>query len=512
MIYTGDIDVSKKTREAYATDASSFRVLPEAVYYPKNTEDIVALMALSKRERFHTHEHSLTVRAGGTDMSGGPLSSGWIVDLTRYMHKVTVDPVARTATVEAGAYFRDVEDAAKEHGLMFAAYPSSHRLCGIGGMIGNNASGEKSLRHGPTSDNVLALEVVFPDGTVNTLKQKPIDEATSERERALLNLCRLYGESLREAAGEVRKSASGYRLHKLLDGDTFNEIPLIVGSQGTLGIVTKVVLKLIPIPEHSELLLISAPDLEELPEIISTVFLHHPEGLETFDINTFNQARAHLSKYADRVLPYVDEKAQLFILAQFSESTAEGTSAQTKACFKKLEDRGYFVRHIKTKRDVDAAWQVRRNSFTLMRDYNPEGHKAVPCIEDVIVPRKNIGTFIHALDQILERRKIVYGFHGHIGDGSLRIIPVFDFHSKTLGDDIVGLMQEVFALVKKLDGNMSADHSDGIIRSPFLRAFYGNELYEVFEKIKHLYDPEGILNPGKKIGGTLRVLKETLDR
>lgn len=512
MIYTGDIDDRQKICEAYATDASSFRVLPKAIYYPKSTEDVIALMALSKRERFHTEEHSLTVRAGGTDMSGGPLSKGWIIDMTRYMHKVEVDPIARTAVVEAGTYFRDIEDEAKKHGLMFAAYPSSHRLCGIGGMIGNNASGEKSLRYGPTSDNVLSLEVVFPDGTVSTLRKKQIHEATSTRERALLNLCRLHGEKLRIAAGEVTKAASGYRLHKLIEGDTFNEIPVIVGSQGTLGVVTKAVLKLVPIPEYTELLLISAGELEELPEIIETIFEHHPEGLETFDINTFAKAREHLSRYADQVVPYVDEKAHLFILAQFSECTKEGTEKQTKACFTKLTDRGYFVKHITAKRDVDAVWQVRRNSFTLMRDYNPEGHKAVPCIEDVIVPRANIGMFIHELYGILKRHKIKYGFHGHIGDGSLRIIPVFDFHSKKLEHDIVELMRDVFLLVKRLHGNISADHSDGIIRTPFLEEFYGDELYEVFKRIKHIYDPEQILNPGKKVGGTLAALCAALNR
>jgi FAD/FMN-containing dehydrogenase len=126
----------------------------------------------------------------------------------------------------------------------------------------------------------------------------------------------------------------------------------------------------------------------------------------------------------------------------------------------------------------------------------------MPCIEDVIVPLPALGTFIHELIVILERRGIIYGFHGHIGDGSFRVVPVFDFRNESIVDEIFGLMDEVFMLIKRLRGNMSADHSDGIIRTPFLTDFYGPELAGVFAKIKTIYDPENHFNPGKKVGGT----------
>jgi FAD/FMN-containing dehydrogenase len=432
-------------------------------------------------------------------MSGGPLSSGWIVDMTRYMTSVDVDPISRTARVAMGARFRDVEDRAREHGLMFAAYPSSHRICGIGGMIGNNASGEKSLRNGPTSANVLSLDVVRADGSTETIAPKPIADATTLHEQALIALYEQFGAQLTEASGDVPKAASGYRLDKVVQKDVFSAIPLFVGAQGTLGIATSATLKLVPIPEHLALIAISARSPHDISHIVDIVRRHNPEGLETFDAHTFAQAQKHMADDAAKFLPYCSPDAKLYLLAQFSEDTKEATHAQQLACMNELKSEGFIAAPIETQVDIDAAWNIRRHAFLLMRDYNEKGHKAVPCIEDVIVPLPALGTFIDELTSLLARRELFYGFHGHIGDGSLRVIPVFDVKRPNVANEILSLMDEVFTIIKRLHGNISADHSDGIIRSPFLKQFYGEALYNVFLEIKKLYDPRGIMNPTKKL-------------
>lgn len=511
--FQGDSATDAATLDAYSRDVSVFKIVPCAVHYPVNVEDIVALVHDCLEEKKTRNPNiSLTVRAGGTCMSGGGINDGWIVDLTRHMKKISVDAKARTATVEMGAFFRDVESAAAEHGLMFAAYPSSHKIAGIGGMVGNNASGEKSLRFGATSDNVLELEVVLGDGTVHTVRPHDVSEMTDTTEAALLNLYTIFGERMKHATGSVKKSASGYRLEKVLEGNTFNAVPVFVGAQGTLGIVTRAVLKLVPIPEHLELLLISAKSLQDLPDIVHAVLEHNPEGLETFDKHTWEKAKQYMEPYAKRVKSFVAPNANLFILAQFSESTREATEAQAAACLLKLSKLTCHAAHVTNPDDIEAAWQIRRNSFLLMRDYNEEGERAVPCIEDVIVPLPMLGIFIEKLDAILVRHKLSYGFHGHIGDGSLRVIPVFDFTKPGVAGEIIALMEDVFALVKEVDGNISADHSDGIIRTPFLESFYSPELYAVFASIKGIFDPYNIMNPNKKVGGTVEMIERYLDR
>lgn len=498
------------TLEKYATDVSWFRMLPKRVYYPRTVDDVVTIVKDAQIRKSSWDHVALTARAGGTCMSGGSLTEDTVIDMTKYMTAVHVDPVTKTATVEMGAYFRDIEDEAKKHGLMFAGYPSSHRMCGIAGMIGNNASGEKSLRGGATGDNILSMDVVYADGTLHTLAPKEIAAVVEKEERELLSLTQMHGEKLRVAHARIKKAAAGYRFDKVIKGNTFNAIPLFAGSQGTLGIITKATLSLSLIPEHTELIVVSATSLTELNEVVQSGLHHNAESLETFDKNTFAKAREHLSEHANRLLPYIKEGSELFILMQFSEATHEETHVVTEACFKELLAGGFHVAMITNREDEASAWQVRRNSFLLMRDYNDEGHRAFPCIEDVIVPPDSIGEFVTGLLPILEKRTKHYGFHGHIGDGSLRIVPVFDFSSRKPVDEITGLMEEVFALVKRLGGSISADHSDGIIRTPYLKSFYGEEIADVFKKIKSIYDPHNILNPGKKVGGTLADIEKYL--
>lgn len=493
---------------SYSTDASWFKMTPKRVYFPSSVQEVQNIVSDIGKRKQNGEDVSLSVRSGGTCMSGGSLTEGVVIDMTKNMNKVEINPESMTATVQAGAYFRDIEDLAKKHSLMFPAYPSSHRVCGIGGMIGNNASGEKSLRGGATGDNILELEVVLANGSVKNIKSQNLSEIAEGEDKAILDLYNEFGGDLSQAVGEVKKAASGYRLDKVVNGDKFNTIPLFVGAQGTLGIVTKAVLKLSPIPKYTELTIISADSLAELPEVLKIASVHNPESLETFDINTFKKAKEYLSEHANHLIPYINEKAQLFILAQFSEESREETSAQTKAFTEKLHEQGYFIKRITNPLDVASAWQMRRNSFLLMRDHNPKGFRAVPCIEDVIVPTEKIGEFIDSLLPILTKHTSNYGFHGHIGDGSLRIIPVFDFRQSDALDKVFALMTDVFALVKNLKGNISADHSDGLIRTPFLKEFYGDKLYETFNKIKKIYDPNNIMNPGKKVGGGMDLIKK----
>ncbi len=510
--YRGGVTTDAKTLAKYAKDISIFTKTPTEVYYPRTVDDIVRLV--KKTGQLHTSDdnRSVTVRAGGTCMSGGPLTTSAVIDMTRYMSKITINRQSQTATVEAGAYFRDIEKAVSKHGLMFAPYPSSRLICGIGGMIGNNASGEKSIRYGATSDNILSMEVVLSDGSVTTIEPKDFDKVVDEREKSILKLAEQHAGNLKNVTGSVRKAASGYRLEKVLENGKFNLVPLFCGAQGTLGIVTKAVLKLVPIPEHLSLIIISAQKLEDIPVIVDEIFKWNPEAIETFDKNTFAMARQHLTVHANKTLPYIDADAELFILAEFSEKTMEETEGKAKSCFEALSDRGYFVKKVESSQDVSSVWEVRRNSFLLMRDHNGEGFKAVPCIEDVVVPVSALAEFIDNLHKILVRRGIKYGFHGHIGEGSLRIVPVFDVNSSTLMTDITGLMEEVFVLIKRLHGNISADHSDGIIRSPFLKEFYGEELYSAFTEIKKLYDPLNIMNPGKKIGVEVADIEKYFDK
>jgi FAD/FMN-containing dehydrogenase len=504
--FAGEIVTNNDELIAHATDASIFRIMPSAVAYPKDINDVCAAVRHAVATGL-----PLSVRAGGTCMSGGSLTNGLMLDLTRHMNTVTIDPVAKTATVGMGAYFRDIEAAALKHGLMFAPYTSSKDTCGIGGMIGNNASGEKSIRFGATIDNVSALTVVVGTGDVLTTGPISIEQAYTGTDahfyEQIIVLAQEHGASMKQAIGRVPKAASGYRIDRVLDAQTHTAdlTPLFVGAQATLGIVTEATLKLVPIPQHTELVVMSIGSIDDLPQALSLIAAHHPEGVETFDINTYRRAAEFLPAEAQTLSGFFHEGTTLVILAQFSEDTPEETVTQARACARAISEAlpGVIVAYADDPVVAAAAWKIRRSSFAAMRDHHEGKLHAVPCIEDVIVPLDQFPVFIPKLVDLLAQHQLSYGFHGHIGEGSLRIIPVFDFADPAVVEKITALERDVFILVKKCAGNISADHSDGIIRTPFLRDFYGDALTDAFGAVKAVFDPAGVLNPRKKVGGTV---------
>lgn len=498
-----------KDLELYSTDSSIFKVIPKEIIYPKNVQEI--------QQAVNDATESggvISVRAGGTCMSGGSLSAGTIIDMKRFMNSVKVLPYSKSADIEMGAYYRDLEASAKIHNLMFAPYTSSKDVCGIGGMIGNNASGEKSIRHGATIQNVHSVTVVLYDGEVYTFEE--ISEAEcakiAEEETVLghiykdvREIYKRYGLAYEKRVGEVKKAASGYRLEHVYDHKTrtWNLAKLFVGSQATLGVVVSAKLKLVPIPLYTRTIAIPIDELARLPLILETIMRFNPEGVETFDINTWQHAKTFLPDQALHISEFFMHGEKLIVLAQFSEKTQAETDSIAHACVRALQGFAPRTSYVADPVLVESLWAVRRSSYRVLRDaiYDTPKKRAVPCIEDIIVPVSKYDVFIPQLLEILTRLNIEFGFHGHIGDGALRVIPIIDF---TDPDKAIGVIEElcneVFDLVKGLEGNTSADHGDGIIRTPFLRRFYGDALYEgAIIGIKNAFDPYHIFNSDKKV-------------
>ncbi len=505
--FEGDIEKNPELLLAHSRDASVFEITPSAVLYPKNADDISRAILYARAQKM-----PISIRAGGTCMTGGSLTSGLMLNMTRYMTDVGIDPHVQTAKVSMGAMFRDVESVAASHKLMFAPYPSSHLICGIGGMIGNNASGEKSIRCGATVDNVVNLEAVLADGAM--LSARPVliadlragntdlEGASLRMHVEALRLYEKYGPRLAAIFGRVKKVSAGYRLDRIVNEKegTINLTPLFIGAQGTLGIVTKATLALAPIPTSTRLLLVSVDRLAELPFILKTILAHNPEGVETFDLHTFARAKISMPSETELLAPVFARGCRLVVLAQFSEDTQAATDAQARMCAEALSVHPVSVTYVEDVNLASAAWKIRRASYAVMRQQDSDSLQPVPCIEDIIVPIDRFAELVPRLERILAAYRVSYGFHGHIGDGALRVIPIIDLADQSAAATIVHLSRDVFELVRELGGSMSGDHSDGIIRSPFLYELYGQDIFECFREIKKLFDPENILNPEKKTG------------
>lgn len=535
ILHKEDIEFTEDeaVRAESSRDASIFTQTPQIVIYPRNSSEIGSIVRSIKAPL------SLGARAGGTCMTGAPLTESVLLNLTKHMSYIEVDPSAKTAIVEMGAMYRDIETKTMTHNLYLASYTSSKDICGIGGMIGNNASGEKSLRYGATIDNTLSVKVVLHDGfeyefsevsEVEFLEKTKLDSLEGDIYRAVHEGLKKHHSAVASLQKEhpVKKCASGYRIDKVHNStkNTYNLACLFVGSQATLGIITEAKIKLTRKQEHRKLIFMGVKELAELPTILKTILSHDPESVETFDINTFERAKTFYPEHTNRVEDLLnsgvnrDEQKKesikkmgytLFVIAEFASDIEEVVAEQAKDATKELNamhDLHVYNLQASDTEVYESIWKIRRTSFAVMRDFKDGTKHAVPCIEDVIVPISKFDIFVPKLIEILNAQNIFFGFHGHIGDGSLRIIPVFDLANPEVVAQIDTLCRAVFELIKGLGGNMSADHSDGIIRTPYLREFYGDEIYNVFVSIKHAFDPENIFNPGKKIGGTVEDIKK----
>jgi len=511
------VETSEDVLIKYSTDASIFKVHPSAVAYPKNVDELKKLVVYA-RGAIDTPHLTLSPRGAGTCMSGGSLTEGVMVDMKEGFTGIgQVDVEKRHVWVDSGVYYRDLEKASLTHGLLFPPYTSSKDLCCIGGMVGNNASGEKSLRYGATINSVSALKMVCSDGEEYLFSELTESELEAKKAQGdfegdvykkLHTLIVENFDLITQSRPRVRKNAAGYGLWNVWDAErkTFNVAKLMVGSQGTLGIITSILLDLVPAPKYTKMVVVPISNLTELAAGVKEILAHSPEGLETYDSHTYDLAKQYLPKeagYAERA-----EGMSLVLFGQFAEDTQEHTDSKALECTEDLQKKGFKAVLIDDDNEQEAHWAIRRASYGLLKDHAPAGFLAVPFIEDTIVPIEHYGEFLEKLERILEDYKMTYTFAGHIGDGSIRLIPLIEWNK---GDEtthhIFDLAQRTYELVIEFKGSISVDHNDGIIRTPYLYLQYSSEMLALFTQVKNIFDSQGMFNPGKKTLGTIEYAK-----
>lgn len=511
-VFRGDIHTQADELKRYSRDASIFEVTPAAVVAPTSVEDVKRLVEFASRRTLDGTHTSLTARSGGTCMSGGPLTEGIVVDMPRHLNGVgTIDTTARRVTVQGGAWHKDLEDAATAAGLLFAPYTSSHDICGIGGMIGNNASGEKSIKYGPTSDNVASLKVVLSDGNeyefgplsrqeVEAKKQLPTFEGKLYRE--ITQLLDTYAQTIADNHPRTVKNAAGYALWELWDRhqQTFNMARLFVGAQGTLGITTEAELKLVKLPKVSRMIVTPITDLKTLPDVVRTAMSFEPAACETFDHYTYDLAKKYHPDHAHRA--HVADGKHMVILSVYEGDDQHATDVTAGRAKETLEGKGYETFWIDDPATIDSFLTIRRKSFKMLLE-NPTGtNRAMAFLEDTIVPLERYDEFLVRLEEILHDYHMTYTYAGHIGAGSIRLVPLVDMEQPGAAERIMELETRVNDLVLEFGGSISVDHNDGIIRTPYLDKQFGPEMTALFAQVKQLFDPLNIFNPGKKVSGS----------
>ena len=534
--FKGDFDNDDKTLDIYSRDASFFLVRPLGVFSPRDTEDIKTLVKNVLECKAQGGNLSLTARSGGTDMTGGPLTESFVVDVQKYMNKIK-ELGENYAIVEPGIFYRDFEKETLKKNLLLPSYPASREICTVGGMVANNSGGEKTLRYGKTEDYLLEVKMVCSDGeehmfgplSLEQLEGKShLDNFEGEIYRKLPSLILNNNELLNAGKPKVSKNSSGYFLWNVWDEEKkiFNLAKLIVGSQGTLGLITEVKLRLIKPENHSRMLVIFLNDLKILPEVVRRVLIKKPESFESYDKHTFSVAMKFIPELIKHMsgnlltlgIKFLPELwmvlrgglPEMVLMAEFTANSGEEAYRLAEEARANLEDLKIETKTTKSAWEASKYWAMRRESFNLLRRHT-KGFRTAPFIDDIIVLPEKLGEFLPKLYQILEKYKLVYTIAGHVGDGNFHIIPLMKISDPSVKNVISSLLAEVSALVFSYGGSMSAEHNDGLVRTPMLKEMFGEKIYNLFAEVKNIFDPNAIFNPQKKIGGTMDYMMSHLD-
>lgn len=524
-----DVSNDPALLKRYSRDTSIFERTPGAVVRPKDQADVVATVKYAADMRAKGFPVYVTPRAAGTDMSGGPLTDSIVLSFTEKMNRIR-DLGSAYVVAEPGIFYRDLEKKTlAASGGLIPSYPASRELCALGGMIGNNSGGELTLRYGKTADYTESLDVVLADGSKTTFRPltqselaKKESEQTFEGEiyRKVHDLIIENRDEIESARPTVSKNSAGYALWDVWSDTTglFDLTRLLVGAQGTLGIVTAARMKLMHLKPHKAMMVIFLNDIHDLPEVVKRVMKFQPESFESYDDQTFKLAirflpqiighfgllgmiRLGLSFLPEMWMVLTGGVPKLILMAEFAEDDLETARNKAREARHTIMDLPTQSKLAFRESDAQKYWIIRRESFALLRK-NLRGFYASPFIDDLVVPIESYPEFIPALNKLLKEYDLIYTIAGHIGNGNFHIIPLMNLSDEKARKTIMELTPRVYDLVAKFHGSTTGEHNDGLIRTPYLKTMFSPKMLQLFQEVKNIFDPYCVFNPGKKVGGT----------
>lgn len=516
----GEVMLGSDARNYFATDASVLRIEPSIVVYPRNENDVRKTARFTWQLAERGRVIPITARGSGTDQSGAALGSGIMLVFPAHMNRILeLDNKSGGVIVEPGINYGKLQQALHTHNRFLPPYPASIEYSTIGGAVANNASGERSFKYGATRGFVRELRVVLANGEVietHRLSKRELNKklglASYEGEiyRNIDSLIEDNKELIAGMAPKVSKNSAGYALNEIKKKDgSFDLSALFVGSQGTLGIVTEVQFDTEPYNPHSTLVLALCDDLQVAEQAIVEInkMGELPSAIEAVDGKLLDIVQKSNSNLLKDVLTPPFPK--LVLLIEFDNTSDRVQKKLAKKVSKILQKY-----QITSKIEEDSArqeelWKV-RHSAASMAGLDESGAKALPFMEDGIVPIEKFQEFVQAVYTLFETNGLQAALWGHAGNANLHIQPFLNLAKVGDRQKVFRLMDDYYDLVLQMGGSISAEHGDGRTRAPYLEKMYGPEVYELFKKVKQIFDPYGTLNPGVKLGTTLDDVKQNL--
>ncbi|CAL9672538.1 putative protein [Streptomyces sp. enrichment culture] len=480
----------------YAYDASNYRVPPRAVVFPRSAEDVVAVVRACREAGV-----PVTARGGGTSMSGNAVGPGVVLDFSRYMNRILdIDVEARTARVEAGVVLDALRSATALHGLDFGPDPSSHSRCTLGGMIGNDACGNRSVRDGRTSGHVVALEIVTADG-VRAVADHTGLHPVDPRDGALVarleaDLKRLVGENLallRTELGRIPRQVSGYQLHHLLPENGFDVARALVGTEGSCAVVTAATVRLVATAQASTLLTLGYDDVVAAAEDVPQILRFSPSAVEGMDEAIVATMRAR--RGPDSVTGLPEGRAWLYVELEGDDAASVSARAAELLGVLKAQGRLTGGRVVESPAERRSLWRVREDGAGLAARLI-DGSESWPGWEDAAVAPEDLAAYLRGFRKLLATHELTGVLYGHFGAGCVHVRIDFDMVTDGGREVMRRFLAEAAALVVEHGGTLSGEHGDGRARSELLEVMYSHRMIAAFAAFKRVFDPDGLLNPG----------------
>ncbi|MDF3053526.1 MAG: linked oxidase domain protein [Geminicoccaceae bacterium] len=458
-----------RARAAYSEGAGIYRIIPEAVARPADVEDLKQLISWAAQRRI-----SLIPRGAGSAMAGGNVGEGVVVDLTGLSSPFHIDPATCRATTGAAVTLAQLNTAAAGHGLRLPPDPSSGRWATLGGMVSTNAAGARSVRYGSVRRWVQALRLLSADGEELLLRRGELaadsdGAALSRLNRDVVPRIHAAADLIASRYPKTRKNSSGYALDAYLaSGDI---VDLVIGAEGTLGIVTEIEWRLDPVPPFRAGLRVHLASLDRLSDVVGALRAGTPGG--------FSEA-------------FVPEAILLVELERSDPEVLRQVLASVSAA---IEHWTVSLETAYSPPEAERLWAIRHAASPILAAL-PEDRRSLQIIEDACVPVPHMGEYIRAVRRLAAERGLPVVMFGHAGDGHIHVNLLPDPAAAGWQQEVAGLLEEVTAVVIDLGGTPSGEHGDGRLRAGTLRNLYGPEIMDLFGEVKRAFDPLGIFNPG----------------
>jgi len=504
----GEVRFDPTSRQLYSTDASIYQIEPVGVVIPRTVDDIQTTVQVAREMRI-----PITARGGGTSLSGQSIGPGIVLDCSKYLNKVLdIDPVQRVARIQPGVVLDLFNRALAAHRLQFGPDVATASRANLCGMIGNNSAGARSIVYGKTIDHVRRLRAILADGSLLDCSTIAADdwEKQSERQDPQGQLYAAVRRVVLNNAAEIQKRfprilrrVSGYNLDVLCRGFLSDEArwpiglhQLLVGSEGTLGIITEAELSVVPIPRYRGLLVLHFNSLSAAMDVVAPCLEQSPSAVELMDKMLIDLAHENLS--LRNTMNIIQGRPAALIMVEFQSDERAEVADRVSRLSQRLRDAAGLTAAVPA---LDPAmreplWALRRSAVPLLFGVHGD-RKPVAFVEDTAVHPRYLPEFVDRFRETLQRHGTDGAFYGHASVGCLHIRPLLNLKNTGDLERMRRIMEDITDLVLEYGGSLSGEHGDGLARSEWIRKMFGPAVYEAFREIKQAFDPDNLLNPGK---------------